>query len=357
MAGENAYLYKTTALVKVVHSLLRPKSFLLDMMFPNIDTQETEEVAFDVEIGNRKIAPFVSPLSEGKAVEYQGYHTKTFKPAYIKPKTTLTPGKSLKRAIGETIGLGSLSPAAREAATVNLILKDHSDQLHRRMEVMASEAARKSTVTVAGDNYPTTVVNFGRNANLTAFLTGSAIWGTATADPIADIKKMAERVHKIEGATITDVIFDPYAAEAFLDNEKVQKIMDNRRQATGLVEFTGAVDLASGAKLVAQFGDYRFWSYSEFYEDDAGVQRRILPPGTVIGTGPQVEGVRAFGAIMDSSVLRAMEMFPKSWVPEDPPFRIIMSQSAPLTVLTRPNATFCLSVFGDPALIDESEYE
>ena len=357
MAGENAYLYKTTALIKVVKSLYRPQSFLLDMMFPFVDVQETEEVAFDVEIGNRKIAPFVAPTSEGKIVEFEGYHTKTFKPAYVKPKTVLTPGKSLKRAIGETIGPGSSSPAQREAANVNLILKDHSDQLHRRMEVMASEAARKSTVTVAGDSYPTTVVNFGRNGNLTVNLSGGAIWGTATADPIADVKKMAERVHKLEGANITDIIMDPYAAEAFLDNEKVQKIMDNRRQATGVVEFTGAVDLASGAKMIAQFGDYRFWSYSEFYTDEAGVTRRVLPPGTVIGTGPQVEGVRAFGAIMDSSVLRAMELFPKSWVPEDPPYRIIMSQSAPLTVLTRPNATFCLNVFGDPDLIDESDYE
>ncbi|WP_387693320.1 major capsid protein, partial [Photorhabdus sp. RM71S] len=86
---------------------------LLDRFFPNIVTYETEVVSIDVDIGKRRMAPFVSPLVEGKLVESRQYQTNTFKPAYIKDKRAPDLRKPIRRQIGERIG-GEYTAAERE---------------------------------------------------------------------------------------------------------------------------------------------------------------------------------------------------------------------------------------------------
>ncbi|RWM89506.1 MAG: hypothetical protein EOR84_23935 [Mesorhizobium sp.] len=52
-----------------------------------------------------------------------------------------------------------------------------------------------------------------------------------------------------------------------------------------------------------------------------------------------------FRCILDEEAgIRAWPMFQKSWVEQDPSVRFIMTHSAPLTVPSRPNASFCATV-------------
>jgi hypothetical protein len=62
-------IFDTSVLVQVVPNLKTSQNWLLDRFFPNVVTYETEEVAIDVDVGLRRMAPFVSPLVEGKLVE------------------------------------------------------------------------------------------------------------------------------------------------------------------------------------------------------------------------------------------------------------------------------------------------
>jgi hypothetical protein len=77
-------IFDTSVLVQVVPNLKTSQNWLLDRFFPNVVTYETEEVAIDVDVGLRRMAPFVSPLVEGKLVESRKYQTNTFKPATSK---------------------------------------------------------------------------------------------------------------------------------------------------------------------------------------------------------------------------------------------------------------------------------
>ncbi|HHN72503.1 MAG TPA: major capsid protein, partial [Thermopetrobacter sp.] len=79
-----ADLFSTDVLIRVVRDLKAPPQFLLDRFFPIVQTEESEEIHFDVENRTRRIAPFVSPVVAGKVVASEGFETKTFKPAYIK---------------------------------------------------------------------------------------------------------------------------------------------------------------------------------------------------------------------------------------------------------------------------------
>ena len=78
--------YTTAKLVQVVPSLIASQNFLLDRFFGGIVESDTEEVAIDVDVGLRRMSPFVSPLVEGKLVEQKRVVTNKFKPAYIKDK-------------------------------------------------------------------------------------------------------------------------------------------------------------------------------------------------------------------------------------------------------------------------------
>jgi len=174
-------IYSTHALKATVRSLKRPKTFFLDNWFKTIQTEEAEEIHFDVEIGNRKIAPFVGPQSKAQTIERDGYRTDTFRTAYIKPLTVLRPKDTLKRAMGEQIGGIELSLQQRRALAVAETLMDHTDRITRVQEIMAASALVNGSVTVAGEGFETQVVNFNRNAALKIVLTSGDKWSASTA--------------------------------------------------------------------------------------------------------------------------------------------------------------------------------
>ena len=94
-------IFDTSVLVQVVPNLKTSQNWLLDRFFPNVVTSDQEEVAIDVDVGLRRMSPFVSPLVEGKLVESRTYQTNTFKPAYIKDKRAPDLRKPIRRQIGE----------------------------------------------------------------------------------------------------------------------------------------------------------------------------------------------------------------------------------------------------------------
>ncbi len=337
-----ADMFSTDVLIRTVNSMKVAPSFLLDRFFPNIQTEESEEIHFDVQNRTRRIAPFVSPLVEGKVVEAQGFTTNTFKPAYLKQKTPFDPRRPLRRAMGEQIG-GSLNPQDRLRMNLALTLQDHIDMINRRLEVMAAEALRLGRVTVSGENYPTRVVDFGRDSGHTIVKGAAAKWGDSGVKPLDDLQDWAQIVLKTEGAQPVDVVMDVDTWKVFRADATVEKRLDTRRVSDNAMRLDAQI--SEGGVYMGTVDGFNIWVYSGWYIDDAGVEQPILPSGTVILSGPQLEGVRAFGAIQDHDAgLVALPYYPKSWVTPDPSQRWIMTQSAPLVVPTRVNACLSASV-------------
>jgi hypothetical protein len=153
-------------------ALTAPRPSLLDVFFGQVQTEEAEEIHFDIDKSKPRLTPFVSPLIAGRVVDDEGYLTKSFRPAYAKDKRRFDPTRPLKRAIGEKIG-GTLSNQQRLEANINRTLAKQLENLTRREEVMASEALRTGKITVSGDDYPTVVVDFQRDPELTVALAGN----------------------------------------------------------------------------------------------------------------------------------------------------------------------------------------
>ena len=345
-------IYDTVTLAGLVPNLMTSQNWILDRFFPNIETSNDEYVAIDVDVGLRRMAPFCSPLVEGKLVESRRYQTDKFKPAYIKDKRAPDLRKPIRRQIGERIG-GEYTAAEREMLNIQFEMSDQIDILNRRLEWMGSSALSTGTVTIKGEGFPTTVVDFGRDPSLTIALSGSDKWPTSLAagatntQPSDDIETWQTLVLQKSGAAPTDLVFTNKSWKAFrLDTT----IKDNAIVFPALSPFGNQIDAGArvqkGAVYKGRWGQFDLWLYNDWFIDpDTGIETPMLADGSVIMSGADLMGTRAFGAIMDPAFnYGPMAYAPKSWLKEDPAQRFLMMQSSPIVIPSRVNAALCATV-------------
>lgn len=344
-------LYSTATLLSVVRVQPVESSYWLDNFFGRQINFDTEEIMFDRVVGQRRLAPFVSPVVQGRVMRQRGYETRTFRPAYTKPKHVVDPNRVFSRLAGEGI-TGTLSPDARWNAAVAENLREERNAIQRLWNWMAAMAVIHGEVTIAGEDYPTQVVNFGRDAGLTSILAGTAQWDDVDADPLGDIKDLRTLAFQKSGSPITRLTMGLDAFDLFFANADVKKLLegkdvartsDSTLSAMGSpgqpYEFRGILQGANGQ------GRLEVYTYNEQYEDENGVTQGIMDSLDVVGTGPGLQGTRCFGAIRDKRAgLQALPIFPKMWDQEDPSVTYTMTQSAPLMVPGNPNNSFRIRV-------------
>lgn len=334
-----ADLYSTNVLTGVVNSLLSsPSNFLLNTFFPGTQTEQTEEIHFDVAYDAMGLAPFVSPVVEGQIMSEKGYTTKTFKPAYIKPKRVFDSTGALKRWKGEAYG-GSLSPEQRMAAKINEHLQIDRNSIDRRMEWMASQVLQSGAVTISGDKYPTTAVSFGRDAALTITLTGGNKWDQSGIDPLDNLQDWNDTMVQKSGSGIVDVVMGISVWKVFRNHSSVKSRLDLQRAMTQAPSMNQDAIPNRGGMYRGTVDGFRIWTYSEYYKADNGTVTAMLPSTGVILAGDMM-GMKAFGAILDESIgYQSLPYYSKSWMEQDPPRRFIMTQTSPLLVPYRVNAS------------------
>lgn len=342
----NFTIYDTASLVQVVPNLKRAQKFLLDSFFPNIVTSTDEFVAIDVDVGLRRLAPFVSPLVEGKPVEQRRIQTNIFKPAYIKDKRFPDLRRPVRRQIGERIG-GDSDAGARAQANIVFEMEDQVDLIERRLEWMAAQALISGTVTIAGDGYETQLIDFGRDSALTVSLSGNAQWGSDGVLPTAQIEQWGHQILKKSGGVCTDIVMTTTPWLLFLQDPVVKQVRwyENSQSGANTSVRVGA-EIQKGAQFKGQWGQYRIWVYNDWYIDPVTNQEvPMVPDGTVIMTGSDLMGTRAFGSIIDPAFnYGALPFAPKMWVEQDPAQAVLLMQSAPLVIPSRVNASFAATV-------------
>ena len=345
MAIPNYSLYDTATLVQVIPSLFRPQNFLLDTFFPNIVTSDSEYIAIDVEIGDRRLAPFVSPYVEGHVMESLGYATKTYKPAYLKPKHAPDVRKPVKRMIGERIG-GEGDGPTRWAANIAACMEEQINSIDRRMEWMAASALSFGTVTVTGDGFPTEIVDFTRDASLTVTKTGGAKWTKAniaagTAMPVSDVEVIQRNILKISGARVDKLVFTTSSWNAFIQDPILKGVTFFPTLAPFGNQINIGSEIAPGAIYKGRWGSFDLYLFNDWYlSPTTATLTPMLVDGTVLVGGPDLMGTRAFGMILDPHFnYSSMEYAPRSWMSDDPAQFFIMTQSAPLVIPSRVNAT------------------
>lgn len=333
-------IYTTLYMLTLLDSLVKPNTSILDRYFPLVQTFPTETIFFDKVTKKRRKAPFVSPLVEGQVMESLGHTTDSFNPAYLKPKTPLDPNRPLKRAAGEPFG-SNLTPADREALCLAIELREHMEMIEYTLESMAVEILRTGKVTVSGEKYQTQVVDFGRDPALTTALSGDYRWGQSKAAPLDNLQTWSALTLKKSSAATRDVIMDIDAWNAFRKDPEVKAELALYRGNSTMVQ--DAI-FENGLVFMGTIQGYNIFVYNGLTEGDLP----LLVSGEVILASPtDLMGVRAFGAIKDRKAgYMALPYFPKVIEVDDPSSLILLTQSAPLLVPERANASMCVSVLG-----------
>lgn len=333
------------SLLGVVETIKPKSSFWLNLCFNQVQNFNDEFIDFDVVSRGRRLAPFVAPTVQGKVMTQEGYTTKRFAPAYIKPKMVVEPNRVFKRRPGEPY-TGTMSPEARHNAILADMLREQVDMHQRRREWMAANAIINDAVVVAGENYPTQTVSFGRAGGQTLALTGGNQWGQAGIKPLDNLDTWSNLAFESSGFAPTILIMGLTAWTTFRADSNVKDSLDNnyRGNTSSLATF----DPGNGENIQyrGNVGPLAVYTYNDLYEDDAGATQPMMDQKSVVLLNPDgVEGIQAFGAIRDPRAgYQAVDIFPTNWISDDPAAEWLMTQSAPLPVVTRPNAVVKVKV-------------
>lgn len=340
-------IFDTRTMLDAIEVMKRPTNFLRDTFFPAAAPVETETVDVDIVKGKRRMAPFCSPLSEGKLVENLGFSTSTIKPGYIKPFKITTAADLLKRTPGSTLYSGGQTIEQRAQIKLGADLADLMDMIDRREEWMAAQALDAGTIVmkIKGETADKTVtVDFLMDATHKVTLAGNDLWNDALSDPIAELQSWATTIRKDSGVNPTQAIMGTDAAAAFIKNAKVLAVMDNRRVDMGMIN---PHMLANGVSYLCSINApglaLDIYTYEEWYlNEDTGVETAMVPAKKVWLGSPKTANRTLYAVIQDMEAIEegsaAVKRFPKSWVPKNPSARHLMVQSAPLVALLQPDA-------------------
>lgn len=342
-------IFDTRTMLEAVEEMKRPGRFLRDMFFPNFRQFDTESVDVDIVKGKRRLAPFVSPLAEGKVVDRLGFSTSTIKPGYIKPKMPTTAADLLKRQPGEVLYGGGMTIEQRAQEQLGRDLAELMDQVDRREEWMAAQALNAGAIVMkikAETADKSVTVDFGMDATHKVTLSGTDLWSdTTNSDPIADLTTWGQLCRKDSGISPNTVVMGTDACTAFMNHPKVQKALDMRAVDMGEInprQLPDGVSYVGRIKAPNLFVDV--YCYDEWYiDEDTSTETAMVPAKKVWMGSTRTANSKLNAVIQDveaieGGIAAAVRRFPKSWVTKDPSVRWLMVQSAPLIAMLQPDA-------------------
>jgi hypothetical protein len=217
------------------------------------------------------------------------------------------------------------------------------------------------TVTIAGDGFPTQVVDFGRDPSLTVTLTSTLQWTIAnviagTATPCLNIEDWQRRILKKSGAVVKDIVFTTSAWMGFITDPLLKGAVYYPKLGDAGNSVNVGAEIMRGAVYKGRWGQYDLWMYNEWYVDSgteggtADKEYPMLTDGSIVMCGPDMLGTRAFGQILDPAFnYKSLPFAPKTWVEQDPAQRYLMMQASPIVIPGRVNAAMscnvCTAVF------------
>lgn len=336
-----------------------PTSRWLDMFFPRSFLSAQQEIMFDKIDDSRRIAPFMLPNLPGRPIyRRHGERVESFRPAYTKPKDAVMPAEALNLQPGElTRRLALQSPQARFDAEVIRITQYHRKAIQRLWDWMAARAVIDGAIPInyigdGGTLAQSVTLSFGRDAAHTVVLGAGSRWGDSGVKPWDNIQTWIDRVAMAEfGGSVTDVIMGAAAAAVFLADADVKDKLDTTYRGSeevaikrGLITvdpmdpFTYLGTMGSGVKI------WRAAGPANQFQNHDGTFTDIVGQKEVVLVSPAINGVKAFGAILDVNSLETADIFTKMFDENDPSARFIMSQSAPLMIPVNPNCSLKATV-------------
>ena len=355
-------LWDTRRLLGVMRDVKAEANFF-SQFFPTEFRSDDEYIDFEkLPILDRKLAPFAMPEARGGAIYNDSVKTFRFKPAYVKVEDAIDPRMPLTKRAGidaSMLEYPTLSPMQRLALIKAQMASQQVLAVQRTWEWLAARAIIDGQVTLTGQDYPTTVVNFQRDAGHTVTLTSGNRWGDNGVSIVSSIQTWLDTMNNAEfGALPTKMLMGGDVWNVLRKDAEFKEHLDtNYRNPTMTIERglvtggpNGSKVFKVGEMLVGGAGgaSIELWVYNETYKDSAGANVRYLGAKEIVLLGPvdSVMGHRCFGVIVDRMAqYQPLPIFPANWVQgNNPQTEFVGHTSSPLMVPIAPNATFKATV-------------
>lgn len=349
MADEIFSIYDTATLLGVMNKMEPPSNYWLSMFTSQINFDD-EYVDFSRIADNRKLAPLVVPTAQGKPIYSAAERLMRVKPAYVKPKDPVTGTRMIRRAagLGELRSATPQSPMQRYNAIVADIQRQHRFAIERRWEWLAANAVIYGEVTLEDEAYPKTIVNFGRAANHSITLTPGNQWGDNGVSILGTIEAWRTRGRNAKfGGPMNRLTIGTNAWEIMRQDAEIRELLKvDYRPSNNGIQLNLGIREGLDVEFVGRLsGTLDVWVYSDYYQQPDGTVVPFMSPNDIVLTGPNMNGVRCFGAIQDiDAQLASVDIFGKMWKENDPSATFIMNQSAPLMVPVNPDSTLRATV-------------
>lgn len=338
-------LYTPRTLAEVVRTTPPVRTFLRDRFFTNVKTFPTKRVDIDIVKGNRKMAAFIHQMVGGEIVQADGYETKSYAPPLINPATISTADQLLERLPGEDMYSGK-TPADRAAEKLIEEYNQLNDMTTRREEWMAAQVLTTGQLKVKGKGVDE-VIDFGLTNKIT--LENTKKWGASAADIWGNLKDWKQQVSRNGFANANMVIMGKAAADAFMADATVAKLLDNRRIEIGAIkpeEMEGGITYYGHLNLPG----VDIYGYDEVYlDDETGETKPLIPDNVVLMIPSAASFMRAYGLctyLDDAGAWHRAETdrLLRTYVEHRPDRRFIELQTHPLLIPDKIDSWFAATV-------------
>lgn len=319
--------------------ILPVRTFFKSRFFGNSVTFPTKTVSFEFKDAKRRLAPYVSDRIGSKSVERDGYEIKTFMPTLVAPDRPITEDTLAQKLLGESLINSGVTPDERAASIAAQDLMDLQEMVTRRIEYMCARVKQDGALSIIGDGVNRKVDYEFENI---VEVESSDVW-TPDSDIMGMLGAGGEELSKF-GVNPDMLILGTAAAEKFLDNKKILRLLDNRRVEIGEIRPS---DMENGIRYLGRVATPKItieiYSYGEWYPDDQDLDedgepklKPLVDPETAILQSSTEQNSILYGAITLSNTKTEEfetymdEVVPDSWMTKKPAQRFISLSSRPL---------------------------
>lgn len=338
--------HDTRSLMGFYQSVEAPVNYFRNLLVDRVYLSDAEEVVFSKITKTRKLAPLVIPTAPGRAMyTEEPQRIYSLKPAYLKPKDAIRPERALKRRNKENLfTANTLSPYQRYQQILGDILADHREGIDNYTEWQTAQAALYGAVTLEGPDYPKRTIDFGRDLSHTVTLATDK-WSDPETPILDMIQDWINKIRRADfGGPVTRITVGRDVVPFLLKNKQIQAERSLIVRDTD-VHRPSLFRKDDYAEKVLEAGGLEFWTTSDWYTAPDGTVKQYMPDSGVLLTGPRLDMVECYGAILDASAqLQVTPVFIKQWEQQDPSATFVMTQSAPLVVPVNPNNTLFATV-------------
>lgn len=325
----------------MLHDNSRPvDTWLLDTFFPRRASFARKDVPIAELDLDAPVAPYVSPCVEGRPIKENGTaDVKYVKPAYLKPKMTITPCTVLDSALVNRLReAGAISRGTLTDQDLFLIdqvqkYKTLHDSIDNRRILMAAELLTTGKIVIESDDFVKYEVDYGRDASLN--FSPSTVWSDVGALIVDDINTMVSLLIAKGNAAPTVALTSTSVFNAMLKNTQFKASFIAPVEQVQIAYTPQLID-GMKAQYRGMIGSVQIWVYDAVIKTGGATTRLI--PNDFFALISDMNGVLAHCAIQNLKAFgQPLDYFDDQWYNPDPSALFMMTESSPLVVPSNPN--------------------